>query len=196
MQNGCSLSNKSRSEVPSTFDFTVVVNNKKLLALAAIIFCASFSARANNEGNYTSSLSVQVGINGTLQDFSSFGLQFIPPDVSYSHELFNNDVLNISTASFYDNIGVKIKGTNFSYRVGQRIDFGIELGKYLPYATLGFGVMRYSHHWQTSPVYGIGFLTRITERLLWVNELNFQDVSYQKSHRTITNISSGIVFAF
>jgi hypothetical protein len=119
----------------------------------------------------------------------------IPPDVSYSHELFDNDTWNISTSTFYDNIGVKIKGTNFSYRVGQRMDVGMELGKYTPYATFGFGIMRYAHNHQTTPVYGTGVLKRISERFLWVNEINFQGVSYQ-GHATVVNVSTGLVYAF
>lgn len=96
----------------------------------------------------------------------------------------------------YDNIGVKIKDSNFSYRAGQRIDFGLELEKYTPYVTVGLGIIRNDHHYQTSPVYGTGFLTRIAERFLWVNEINFQNVHYLNSNYDIVNLSTGIVYGF
>lgn len=165
------------------------------ISFLMVIF-SSFSAKADEKNRYKQSFSVQIGINGSLQDSSSYGLQFLPPDLAYSHELFDNDVINISTATFYDNIGVKVKNTNFSYRVGQRLDFGMELGKYTPYLTLGFGMIRNAHHYQTSPVYGTGFLIRISERFLLVNEVNFQNVIYNNLHYDIVNLSSGLVYAF
>jgi len=92
----------------------------------------SVNAQADNINYYNQSISLQAGINGILENSNSFGLQLIPPDISYSRELFDDDNVNISTATFYDNIGVKITDNNFSYRFGQRMDFGVELEKYTP----------------------------------------------------------------
>ncbi len=167
------------------------MNKTLILSCFLAVISISFSAKACNQ-----SLSVQIGVNGNSQDSSSYGLQFIPPDLAYSRELFDNDSINISTASFYDNIGVKVKDTDFSYRVGQRVDIGLELGKYTPYITTGFGIIRNEHHYQTSPVYGTGFLVRISERFLLVNEVNIQNVRYQNSRFDILNISTGVVYAF
>lgn len=155
-----------------------------------------FEPKPGKVNHYNQSFSIQIGLNGTLQNSSSFGLQFFPPDMSYSRELFDNDVVNISTATFYDNIGVLIKESNFSYRVGQRIDVGLELGKYTPYVTLGLGIIKNDHHHQTSPVYGTGFLTKISKGVMWVNEINFQNVYYQSSRYDIVNLSTGITWGF
>ncbi|NBV07170.1 MAG: hypothetical protein EBS06_08070 [Proteobacteria bacterium] len=170
---------------------------KKIIALSLLLIGFSISpALCDDVNKYTQSISVQFGINGSLNDAKSYGLNFLPPDLSYSHELYDDDFFNISTATFYDNIGVKVQDTNFSYRVGQRIDFGVELEKYTPYITTGFGTMRNAHHYQTSLVYGTGFLIRIAERYLWANEINFQNVHYQNSQQDIVNISTGITYAF
>ena len=177
---------------------------RKIFLLFLISFFCAQSATAyepevevvpGKENRYNSSISVQFGINGMSRNSQSYGLQFIPPDMSYSRELFDNDVVNISTATFYDNIGVKENGVNYSYRVGQRLDFGLELGKYTPYVTLGAGVMRYTHRYQTSPVYGIGFLKRMSKRVFFVNEINFQHVKYRDTSGDIVNLSVGIVYA-
>lgn len=167
------------------------MNRSLILAYFLAATLISFSAKA-----YDQSLSIQIGVNGNSQDSSSYGLQLVPPDLAYSKELFDNDSINISTASFYDNIGVKVRDTDFSYRIGQKIDVGLELGKYTPYVTAGLGIIRNDHHYQTSPVYGTGFLVRISERFLLVNEANIQNVRYQNSRFDILNISTGVVYAF
>jgi len=172
------------------------MRKQKLITLLALSMALiSSPAKAGEKRHYNSSISVQVGVNGTLQD-SKYDLVFLPPDLAYSHELFDNDVFNISTSTYYDNIGVKVQDTNFTYRVGQRVDFGMELGKYTPYLTLGLGTIRNAHHYQTSPVYGTGILYRMSERFLWVNELNLQNVVYHKSHYDVANLSTGVVYAF
>ena len=167
-----------------------------LILTTILILGFTSQTLADSVNRYTNSFSVQFGLNGAMQAPQSYGLQFIPPDLSYSHELYDDDVINISTATFYDNIGVKVKDTNFTYRVGQRIDFGLELGKYTPYVTLGLGSIRNAHHYQTSLVYGTGFLVRIAKRWLVVNEINFQNVHYGNSHYDILNASVGFVYAF
>ena len=170
-------------------------NIKLGAALALFVVFISQVAQADEKRHYNQSISLQIGENGTLQD-GQYSLAFVPPDVSYSHELFDNDIVNISTATTYDNIGVKIQGANFSYRIGQRVDFGLELGKYTPYITIGMASIRGGHHYQTSPVYGSGFLVRIAKRFLWVNELNFQSVHYQQKDYDIVNLSTGLIYAF
>jgi len=169
---------------------------RKIIFLAFFLFTTPLALAADIDYSYKNSISIQVGINGVMHNGHSFELQFFPPDLSYAREIFENEILDISTATFYDNIGVEINGANFSYRVGQRIDVGLKIGNYVPYATLGFGIIKYPRHRQTSPVYGIGFLEKITKRFLWVNEINFQDVFYQNSYNTIANISTGIVYNF
>ena len=172
---------------------------KVVLFVINIVFLIN-NAKAENDlkktNRYSQSLSIQFGINGYLSDKNSFGLQLIPPDLSYSVELFDNDIFNISTAIFYDNIGVKIKDSNFSYRFGQRLDFGYEFGIFTPYITMGLGSIRKNHNYQTSMIYGGGFLTKIRERILWANEINFQDVHRSNSSYKIANLSTGIVYAF
>lgn len=170
---------------------------KIFLATATLATLLSSSlAKADNVNKYKQSFSIQFGINGYNSNQQSYGFAVVPPDFAYSHELFDNDLLNISTATFYDNIGVNVKGREFTYRVGQRLDFGLELGKYTPYVTLGFGTMRGGHNFQTSAVYGSGFLTRISERWLWVNEINFQNIHSQNSSYVIANISTGLTYGF
>ncbi|MBU6338630.1 MAG: hypothetical protein KGQ36_01470 [Rickettsiales bacterium] len=169
---------------------------KTFIIVACLISAVATPAKADNVNKYNQSISIQFGLNGVLHDSKSYGLAFIPPDLAYSHELFDNDVINISTATFYDNIGVKVLDTNFSYRVGQRFDFGVELGKYMPYVTFGLGIIRNAHHYQTSPVYGSGILFRISKKLLWANEINFQNVYYQNSHYEILNLSTGLTYGF
>lgn len=169
---------------------------KTLFIVACLISAVTTSARADNVNKYRQSISIQFGLNGNLHDSKSYGLAFIPPDLAYSRELFDNDIINVSTATFYDNIGVEIRDTNFSYRVGQRFDVGVELGKYTPYVTLGFGIIRNAHHYQTSPVYGSGILFRLSKQLLWANEINFQNVLYKNSHYEIVNLSTGLTYGF
>lgn len=145
---------------------------------------------------YRNAVAIQLGVNGNLADSNSYELAIIPPDVSYSHEIFHDKKFNIAATAFYDNIALKIKDTHFAYRVGAKIDAGFELGQYTPYLTFGFGVMRYGHHYQTSPIYGGGILQRLSDRISWVNELNFQNVRYQNSGYEIVNFTTGIAYSF
>lgn len=170
---------------------------KKNLLIFAIISFTTFCANAADiDASYKNSVSIQFGINGATQSKNSFELQFFPPDLSYAREIYEGEFYDISTSTFYDNISVKVRDTNFSYRVGQRMDFGIKIRNYIPYVTIGLGIIRSQHHYQTSPVYGAGLLTKITKRFLWVNEINFQDVRYQQTYATIANLSTGIVYNF
>lgn len=91
---------------------------------------------------------------------------------------------------------MQIENDDFSYRIGQRIDFGFEFDRYTAYSTIGFGIMRNNHKRQTSPVYGFGFLTEINKKILWVNEINFQDVRSGDAHYKIANLSTGLTFLF
>jgi hypothetical protein len=142
------------------------------------------------------SISIQVGVNGVNSDRKSYGLQFFPPDIAYSHEMFDNNIVNISGGVFYDNIGVKIKDRNFSYRVGSRIDFGLELGRYTPYITSGLATIRNAHNYQSSAIFGTGILTRINRDFMLTNEINFQNVHYKNSSYTIVNLSVGVNYLF
>ena len=172
----------------------------KILLVAFFYSSFAHQSQADEVNLYNSSISVQFGLNGSAGNKDSYGLAFLPPDISYSRELFDNDFWNISAGAFYDNIGVKVankdQSTNFSYRVGTRIDFGIELGKYTPYITTGLGTIRNSQHYQTSPVYGTGFLIRLSKHLLMINELNFQKVAFNQEGYTIVNLSTGITYGF
>lgn len=178
---------------------------KKLypISLAILLLACpakALAGRAEESGSLSKhSVSVQVGLNGAMQDSKSYGFQSVPPDMSYAYEFFDNNHINLSTATFYDNIGVKVLDTNFSYRVGQRFDLGFELKHYTPYVTLGLATIRYGHNYQTSPVYGVGFLTRlnkVSKRLSLVDEINFQHVTYQNSGYDIVNVSIGLVYNF
>lgn len=157
-------------------------------------FITNFASASDNKKDQ--SLSIQIGVNGVNDDRKSYGLQFIPPDISYSHELFDNDIMNISGGIFYDNIGVKIKDKNFSYRVGTRVDFGLEIEKYTPYLTVGFATIRNAHNYQSSKIFGTGILTRINQNFMLINEINFQNVHYKNSIYTIVNLSIGINYLF
>lgn len=175
---------------------------KKFYQISLVIILFAFSANAlagstEESGSLSKhSLSLQVGINGAMQDTKSYGFQSIPPDVSYAYEFFDNNHFDISTATFYDNIGVKIADTDFSYRVGQRFDLAFEMQHCTPYVTLGLASIRYGHKYQTSPVYGFGYLKKISKHLAFVNEINFQHVTYQKSGYDILNASVGVVYNF
>lgn len=171
-----------------------MIKNKLKIALVLWAVLSSNCAWTEEKKHYYNSVSVQVGFNGTLQD-SKYDLQLLPPDLSYSHELFSDNFI-LSTSSFYDNIGVKVQDTEFTYRIGQRMDLGLEVGKYTPYLCLGLGVIRNDHHYQTSPVYGSGLSFALSQRIMWINELNFQNVVYHKNHYTIANLSTGIVYNF
>jgi len=62
--------------------------------------------------------------------------------------------------------------------------------------TFGLAIIRDNHNYKTSPVYGSGFLIRIAERFLWVNEINFQNVHRLNFNYNIVNLSTGIVYGF
>ena len=176
-------------------------NLKKLIfkiSFFVIFFCYFFSSNTalSKVNKKNQSISVQIGVNGISNKTKSYGLQFIPPDIAYSHEIFDDDYFNISGGFFYDNIGVKIQDKNFSYRVGTRIDFGMELGKYTPYFTTGFATIRNAHNYQSSLIYGAGILKRLTHDFALSNEINFQNVHYQNSSFTIVNLSLGINYLF
>ncbi len=177
----------------------MIQNNKSLkfsMFFFVCFFYHSFNyAFAQKINQFTNSISIQIGANGTTKS-GNFGLQFIPPDISYSREIFDNDFLNISTATFYDNIGVKINNSNFSYRLGQRIDFGIEIHRFTPYLTIGIAAIKNVHHFHSSAVYGSEILYRVSKRIILVNELNFQNVHFQSQRNKIVNLSTGLVFAF
>lgn len=76
------------------------------------------------------------------------------------------------------------------------MDIGFNAKRYTPYLTLGFAAIRYGHNYQTNPVYGAGLLYKITKVVLWVGEINFQNVRYQGNHYDIVNITSGVSFVF
>ena len=151
-------------------------------------FFATHPAQAISKNNYKNSVSLRFGLNGATQVRSSYGLAFLPPDASYARELFNNGKFNLTTTSFYDNIGVKVNETNFSYRVGQRFDIAAYFGKYAPYLTYGLGIMRTDHHYQISSVYGTGLFIKTSERMGVVEEVNLQKVSSQNRQYDIINI--------
>ena len=70
------------------------MRKQKLITLLALSMALiSSTAKAGEKRHYNSSISVQVGVNGTLQE-SKYDLVFLPPDLAYSHELFDNDVFN------------------------------------------------------------------------------------------------------
>lgn len=143
------------------------------------------------------SVSIQFGVNGALQSDESFGLQLVPPDISYGYEFFDNNLFNFSTATFYDNIGVKVRDAEFTYRVGQRIDLAREFKNCCtPYITGGIATIRRGHHYQTGPVYGAGILFKIMKKFSLVNEVNMQRVFYQNSGYDILNASVGVVYDF
>ena len=162
------------------------------------IFCSFFiHYPAFGQSEKTNqSISIQVGINGVNNDRSSYGLQLLPPDIAYSREIFNFKTLNISGGVFYDNIGVKIKDQNFSYRFGARVDLGFDMGRYNPYITSGYATIRNGVHYQPAIVFGSGFLTKINRNLMWSNEINFQNVEYANSSYTIVNLSTGVNYLF
>jgi hypothetical protein len=166
-----------------------------LLLLVASFFATNANAEKSGSLN-RNSVAIQFGLNGTIQSSDNWGLQMLPPDLSYAYEFFDNNNLNISTATFYDNIGVEIKDTNFSYRVGQRVDFALEFQKFTAYSTFGLASIRYGHKYQTSPVYGVGFLKYLMPHILSVYELNFQNVKYQNARYDIVNFSIGLVYNF
>ena len=139
------------------------------------------------------SVSVQLGINGAAGKKGSFGLQAIPPDLSYSYKLFDNNRYVFSTSFFYDNISVQLENMNFNYRFGQRVDLGYEMKDTLLYGTFGMGYMvmqKLSN--STSPVYGFGIVRDITTHLAIMSELNFQNIKSQ----TIINYSIGVIYSF
>jgi hypothetical protein len=170
-----------------------------LLILTLAIFPQSAKAKdhAEESGSLSRhSISIQVGLNGTLQNSKSYGFQSIPPDMAYSYEFFDNNKINMTTSTFYDNIGVKIQDKNFSYRVGQRIDVAMEMKHLTPYITFGLGTIRYGHVYQSSPVYGFGILKKISRNMSLVNEINFQRVYYNHNSYDILNASIGVVYNF
>lgn len=172
----------------------------KILFTAILLLISQnlFAAEAEKSGSLSKhSMSVQFGMNGILQQSDTYELQLLPPDVSYSYEFFDNNLFNFSTSTFYDNIGVAVRDTNFSYRVGQRLDIAMEFKNCCtPYITAGLGVIRNAHHYQTMPVYGIGVLFKLMKKLSLVNEVNVQKVHYQRSDYDILNVSIGVVYNF
>ncbi len=180
--------------------FTVIINKASAMKIKNLLITLTFitislRAEAFEKRDFRNSVSLQLGINGTVQD-SKYDLVFIPPDLSYSREIFDNDNVNISTATYYDNIGVEIEGSNFSYRVGQRIDIGYEIENYVPYITAGIGIIKNAHHFQTAPVYGVGIMYQLSPRVWLVNEINFQNVRYQNRHYDIANLAIGVTYMF
>ena len=143
------------------------------------------------------SLSAQIGANGVSGVFSTFGLQFFPFDASYAYKFFDNNRYSLSTATFYDNIGVEIDGMNFNYRFGQRVDFGIETKDSLLYGTIGLANLFIDNAAsQISPVYGFGFARDITNSFAIITEINFQDVWKAVGHYNIANFSVGLIYSF
>lgn len=158
--------------------------------------CESFSKDSVKLNEFNQSVSIQIGLNGNLSDSQSYGLQLLPPDLSYSREIFKINDFNLSTSTFYDNIGVKISDANFKYRIGQRVDIVRAFNLYSPYLTIGLGSMRTNNNYQTSLVYGAGLLMKISKRFSLVNEINFQNVHHQSKDYNIVNLSTGMVYNF
>ena len=138
------------------------------------------------------SLSAQIGLNGAMSDKNSFGLQALPPDMSYSYKLFDDNKYMVSTSTFYDNIGVQMDDVNFFYRVGQRFDAGYEIKDTFIYGTLGLGYMVMQGTTNgISPVYGFGIAKDISRSWAVMSELNFQNIKSQ----TIVNLSVGVIYS-
>ena len=183
-------------------NFKIILSSLSKLSLLTLFLLFSSQilcdedSNAKEVGNFKNSFSIQLGLNGAIQRQSSFGLQFIPPDLSYSRELLKKNDLSLSTASFYDNIGVQVDGNNFTYRIGQRFDIAYEIGTYSPYITTAAALIHNHHTRNISPVYGFGLLKKINERILWVNEINFQEVNSHDQTYGIINFSTGLNFLF
>ncbi len=163
-----------------------------LFAITRIVF-ADFAQKDRHKH----SLSAQIGANGVSGVLSTFGLQFFPFDASYAYKFFDNNRYSLSTATFYDNIGVEMEGMNFNYRIGQRVDFGIETKDSLFYGTIGLANLFIDNSTsQISPVYGFGFARDITHHFAIVTEINFQDVWKAMGHYNIANFSVGLIYCF
>ena len=175
--------------------------SKVILFLYMYILLFSKLAFADVETtNHRHAVSIQIGENGITGDWKSFGLQFFPPDLSYSYKFFDNNKIAISTSTFYDNIGVNpsdSKNLDFTYRLGQRIDIGYEFKDTLVYTTLGIANMFVKNkNGYLSPVYGFGVARDISNRFAIVTELNFQDINMNGKRYNIANASVGLIFNF
>ncbi len=162
------------------------------------VFLFTNASRANDGekiNEFENSVAFQVGANGTAHD-GDFEFAFFPIDVAYSRELYDNDLINVSTSSFYDYIDTDVEGMNFEYRLGQKVEVGFEIGKYTPYVTAGFATIKRAYDHQTTPVYGSGILYRMSKRLLFVNELNFQPIKHQDDHYEVVNFTTGVAYIF
>jgi hypothetical protein len=56
--------------------------------------------------------------------------------------------------------------------------------------------MKRAYDHQTTPVYGSGILYRMSKRLLFVNELNFQPIKHQDDHYEVVNFTTGVAYIF
>jgi len=86
---------------------------------------------------------------------------------------------------------------NFNYRLGQRVDFGLEAKDSLLYGTIGLANLFIDTSTsQIPPVYGFGYARDITHHFSIVTEINFQDVWRAMGHYSTANLSVGFVYCF